>query len=121
MSDPSADLDQAVPHRLVNGRMVIMSAEEIAARAAEESAALAAPRRWEVPKLLVLQRLTAAGKLRAAIAGLKREARAQDLTDTELALREMWDAAVAIASDDAAATAFFGAIGADPAEILARP
>jgi hypothetical protein len=110
-----------VPHRMVNGVPVPLTEAEIAARAAEEAARVDAPLRWEVPKLLVLTRLTQAGKLRAAITGLRREARAEDLTDAELALREMWDAAAVIYSDDAAAAAFFTAIGADPAEILARP
>ena len=122
-ADAMADLPGAddVPHRMVQGVKVPLTEAEIAARAAEEAAYVAPPRRWEVPKLVVLNRLAAAGLLRKAIVALKREARAEDLTDAELALREMWDAAVAINSDDAAATAFLSAIGADPAEILARP
>lgn len=121
MSDPSADQADPVPHRVVNGVAVPLTAEEIAARAAEEASFVAAPARWEVPQLMVLRRLIAAGKLRVAIGALRMEAPAADLTDGELALREMWKAAAAIASDDPDAIAFFTAIGADPAEILARP
>jgi hypothetical protein len=118
---PDTVEDPAPTMRVLNGVLVPLTPDEIAARAAEEAAAVVAPLRWEVPKLLVLQRLAAAGKLRLAITALRREAPADDLTDAELTLREMWDAAVAISSDDAVAAAFFMGIGADPAAILARP
>lgn len=109
------------PHRLVNGRVVPLTAAEIAERAAEEAAFVPAPARWEVPKLKVIERLAAAGRLRTAYAALKREAPIADLSDAELALRERWDAATALFNDDADVRAFLTAIGADPAVILARP
>lgn len=109
------------PHRLVQGVKVPLTEAEIAARAAEEAAYVQPADRWEVPQLLVLRRLIAAGKLRHAMIALRMEAPAVDLTDAELALREMWKAAAALNSDDADAIGFFRAIGADPDAILARP
>ena len=109
------------PHRLVNGVKVLLTEAEIAARAAEEAAQPARVTRWEVPKLRIVERLRDAGVLRAAYMGLKLEASIADLTDAELAMRERWNAADAIKSDDADALALLRAIGADPAVILARP
>jgi hypothetical protein len=110
-----------VPHRLVNGREVALTEAEIAARAAEEAAFVPPAPRWDVPKLVVIDRLRAAGKLRLAYMALRLQAPVEDLSDDELALRERWNAARDLASDDADARAFFTAIGADAAEILARP
>jgi hypothetical protein len=109
------------PHRLVNGVRVPLTAAEIAERAAEEAAYIAPPARWEVPKLLVIERLRAAGRLRVAYMALQREAPIADLTDDELALRERWDAASVLYSDDADVITFLTAIGADAATVLARP
>lgn len=110
-----------VPHRLVNGREVPLTEAEIAARAAEEAAYVAPPKRWDVPKLVVIERLRAAGLLRVAYLALRLEAPVANLTDDELALRERWNAARDLGSDDADAIAFFRAIGADPDVMLARP
>lgn len=73
----------------------------------------------DVAKLLVVERLEAAGLLRAALAALQIDAPAADLTDAALALRERWLAAREIARDDPGALALLAAIGADPAAILA--
>jgi hypothetical protein len=110
-----------VPHRMVNGTPVPLTAEEIAARAAEEAAYVAPPKRWDVPKLLVIDRLRAAGLLRLAYMALQLDTPVANLTDDELALRERWNAARDLGSDDADARAFFSAIGADADVILARP
>jgi hypothetical protein len=109
------------PHRLVNGKPVPLTPAEVAARAAEEAAYVPPAQRWDVPKLLVIDRLRAAGLLRVAYMALRLEAPVADLTDDELALRERWNAARDIGSDDADAVAFFTAIGGDAAAILARP
>jgi len=110
------------PKRLVNGVEVLLTEDEIAAIAAEEAAIAARPPpRWEVPQLVVVDRLVSAGKLRAALAALQMDASADALSDAELVLRERWRAASALYSDDADAIAFFTAIGADAAAILARP
>lgn len=79
-----------------------------------------APLPYDVPKLLVVDRLIAAGKLRDARAALKLGVADSKITnDDELALRERWEAARVIASDDAEARGLFSAIGADPDVILA--
>lgn len=109
------------PHRIVNGVMVLLSKDEITALAAEEAARPPRVVRWEVPQLLVVRRLIAAGKLRDALAALQLDAPAEKLTDAELALRESWRAASAINSDDPDALALLAAIRADPSVILARP
>ena len=46
---------------------------------------------------------------------------AEDLTDGELAMREMWKAVADLYSDDENARGLLAAIGADPDVILARP
>lgn len=113
--------DQKQPHRLVNGIVVPLTANEIAALAAEAAAYVRPAPRWEVAQLIVVRRLIAAGLLRDALAALRLDAPADDLSDAELALRESWRAATALYSDDAEVIGFLRAIGADPAVILARP
>lgn len=113
--------EELPPHRLLNGVVVALTGVEIAARAAEEAAYVKAAPQWEVPQLVVVRRLTAAGLLRTALAGLKLDEPAADLTDAELTLRESWRAAATFYSDDPDVVAFLTAIGADPAVILARP
>ncbi len=76
---------------------------------------------YEVPKLAVIDRLVAAGLLRSARAALKLGRPDDELSDAELALRDRWDAATAIRSDDAEVRVFLAAIGADPDIILAKP
>ncbi len=120
MSDKIAE-DAEQPHRMVNGVKVLLSKEEIEALAKEEAARPPRIVRWEVPQLVVVRRLIAAGKLRDALAALQLDAAAGKLTDAELALRESWRAASAINNDDPDALALLAAIGADPAVILARP
>lgn len=121
MSDTIAAAEEDAPHRMVNGVKVPLSKEEINARAAEEAARPPRVVRWEVPQLVVVRRLIAAKKLRAALAALQLDAAVEKLSDAELALRESWRAASAINSDDPDALALLAAIGADPAVILARP
>ena len=75
--------------------------------------------RYLVPRLLVVERLEAAGKLRAALEALQLETPAADLPDPMLAVRERWLAASGIYSDDAQAIGLMQAIGADPTAILA--
>ena len=68
------------------------------------------PDRWEVRKMLVVERLIAAGKagpLRALLDGLPD------------ALRLRWDTATMIASDDSDVRAAVAALGEDPDQILA--
>lgn len=113
--------DIEAPHRVLNGVRVPLTGAEIAARAAEEAAYVAPPVRWEVPQLMVVRRLTAAGLLRQALAGLKLDEPASSLTDAELVLRESWRAAATLYSNDPDVIAFLTAIGANPAVILARP
>lgn len=78
------------------------------------------PEWWEVTKLVLVERLTAAGLLRLSRAALKIGLPDAELSDAELALRERWEAAVAIRSDDAQARQLISAIGGDPDAILAR-
>lgn len=61
-----------------------------------------------VPKLTIVDRLIAAGKLEDALA----------LLGSNVAMKARWDAATAIASDDPHMRAALGAIGADPDAIL---
>ncbi len=88
--------------------------EDVIARWAAWKAANASPPevpdRWEVRKMLVVERLIAAGKagpLRALLDGLPD------------ALRLRWDTATMIASDDADVRAAITALSEDPDEILA--
>lgn len=68
------------------------------------------PARHLVPKLLVVDRLIAAGKLSDAVAAL---------AASSLAIQQRWAAASQIYSDDPDALALLAAIGADPETILA--
>lgn len=72
-----------------------------------------------IPKLVVVERIGFAGKLRAARAALKIGQPDDALTDAELLLRERWEAASAIAPDDAQVRAFVASLGLDPDAILA--
>ncbi len=72
-----------------------------------------------VPKLVVVERIGAAGKLRDARAALKIGRPDADLTDSELLLRERWEAASTIAQDDAQVRSFLTALALDPDVILA--
>lgn len=76
---------------------------------------------WMVPKLVVVTRLGAIGKLRDARAALKMGVADSALSDAALLLRDRWTAAVEIASDDPDVKALLGAVGCDATAILARP
>lgn len=67
---------------------------------------------YPVPRLLVVERLQAAGKLAAARSALD---------NAPLLAREKWNAAQVVMSDNPDALALLLAIGADPAVILAQP
>ena len=108
-------------YRLVDGERMEIPPEDADVIRAEWAAAEAVPVRWEVPKLVIIRRLTALGILRDAYTALKLDAPIDALTDDELALRESWAAADVVFNDEAPARALFSAIGADPDEILARP
>lgn len=80
-------------------------------RAAIATAAAPVPvERWEVRKLLIIDRLVACGCFAAAMAALG---------GPGSILYERWAAAQAIGSDDAQVITLLTAIGADPAAILA--
>ena len=72
-----------------------------------------------IPKLLVVERIGLAGKLRDARAALKIGRPDDDLTDAELLLRERWEAATTIAQDDAQLRGFIATLDLDPDAILA--
>ena len=72
-----------------------------------------------VSKLLVVERIGAAGKLRDARAALKISRPDDELSDAELLLRERWEAASTIAQDDAQVRGFLTALALDPDVILA--
>jgi len=72
-----------------------------------------------VSKLLVVERIGIAGKLRDARAALKIGRADAELSDAELLLRERWEAASTIAQDDAQVRGFLAALGLDPDTILA--
>ena len=72
-----------------------------------------------IPKLLVVERIGAAGKLRDARAALKIGRPDDELSDAELLLRERWEAAATIAQDDAQLRGFLATLGLDPDAILA--
>lgn len=74
------------------------------------------PPRWPVPKLAIIERLHAAGRLVAANAALNGAGSADAIL-----LAERWYQAREVWSDDARARQFLAAIGADPDAILARP
>ena len=72
-----------------------------------------------IPKLLVVERIGAAGKLRDARAALKIGRPDDELSDAELLLRERWEAASTIAQDDAQLRGFLATLDLDPDQILA--
>ena len=72
-----------------------------------------------IPKLLVVERIGAAGKLRDARATLKIGRPDDELSDAELLLRERWEAASTIAQDDAQLRGFLATLDLDPDQILA--
>ena len=74
-----------------------------------------------LPKLLVVERIAAAGKLRDARAALRLGVADSALTDAELVLRERWQAAQDVASDDADMRHMLTVLGLDPSVILAAP
>lgn len=75
---------------------------------------------WMVDKLIVIERLGALGKLRIVREALKMEAADSTLTDDELLLRDRWNAAQMIASDDAQIRGFLHAVDIDADDILAK-
>lgn len=72
-----------------------------------------------VSKLLLVERIGAASKLRDARAALKIGRPDAELTDAELLLRERWEAASTIGQDDAQVRSFLTALALDPDVILA--
>jgi hypothetical protein len=72
-----------------------------------------------IPKLVVVERVGVAGKLRDARAALKIGRPDAELSDAELLLRERWEAASTIAQDDVQVRGFLAALGLDPDQILA--
>lgn len=70
-------------------------------------------------KLLLVERIGAAGKLRDARAALKIGRPDDELSDAELVLRERWEAASMIGQDDAQVRSFLTALALDPDVILA--
>jgi hypothetical protein len=72
-----------------------------------------------IPKLLVVERIGVAGKLRDARAALKIGRPDDELSDAELLLRERWEAATTIAQDDAQLRGFLATLDLDPDQILA--
>lgn len=72
-----------------------------------------------ISKLLLVERIGIAGKLRDARAALKIGRVDAELSDAELLLRERWEAASTIAQDDAQVRGFLAALGLDPDTILA--
>jgi hypothetical protein len=78
-----------------------------------------APPPGEITKLRLVEALGAAGKLRDAMALLKLEAPAIDLTDAELLLRERWLAAQSLNLHASEVAMLLEAIGVDPASLIA--
>jgi hypothetical protein len=81
--------------------------------------ALPTPPPGEITKLRLVEALGAAGKLREAMALLKLEAPATDLTDAELLLRERWFAARSLNLHASEVAMLLEAIGVDPASLIA--
>ncbi len=73
----------------------------------------------EITKLRLVEVLGAAGKLREAMALLKLEAPASDLTDAELLLRERWLAAQRLDLLSPEVAALLKAIGFDSSSLIA--
>jgi hypothetical protein len=78
-----------------------------------------APPPGEITKLRLVEALGAAGKLREAMALLKLEAPATDLTDAELLLRERWLAAQKLNLLAPEVAALLKAIGIDSSSLIA--
>jgi hypothetical protein len=78
-----------------------------------------APPPGEITKLRLVEALGAAGKLREAMALLKLEAPATDLTDAELLLRERWLAAQKLNVLAPEVAALLKAIGFDSSSLIA--
>ena len=78
-----------------------------------------APPPGEITKLRLVEALGAAGKLRDAMALLKLEAPATDLTDAELLLRERWLAAQKLNVLAPEVAAMLKAIGFDSSSLIA--
>lgn len=74
---------------------------------------------WLVSKLVIVNRLGALSKLRAARAALKLGVADASLTDAQLLLRDRWDAATDISSDDQDVIEVLTAIGCDAGAVLA--
>lgn len=72
-----------------------------------------------IPKLLVVERIGLAGKLRDARAALKIGRPDDELSDAELLLRERWEAATTIVQDDVQVRGFLATLDLDPDQILA--
>ena len=82
---------------------------------------VSAPLPWLVSKLIIVDRLGAMGKLRAARTALKLGVADSLLSDAELLVRDRWDSAVAIGSDDSDMRTVLGTIGVNADAILAVP
>ena len=78
-----------------------------------------APPPGEITKLGLVEALGATGKLRDAMALLKLEAPAIDLSDAELLLRERWLAAQSLNLHASEVATLLEAIGVDPASLIA--
>jgi hypothetical protein len=78
-----------------------------------------APPPGEITKLRLVEALGAAGKLRDAMALLKLEASAAELTDAELLLRERWLVAQSLNLHASEVATLLEAIGVDPASLIA--
>jgi hypothetical protein len=72
-----------------------------------------------IAKLVVVERIGMAGKLREARAALQIGKPDDDLSDAALMLRERWEAATTLAQDDPQVRGFLAALGLDPDAILA--
>ena len=81
--------------------------------------ALPTPPPGEITKLRLVETLGATGKLRDAMALLKLEAPAADLTDAELLLRERWLAAQKLNLLAPEVVALLKAIGFDSSSLIA--
>src|SRR5262249_23539900 len=84
--------------------------EHLAFQADLQAAIAVAAQHYLVPRLAIIDRLIAAGKLESALTAL----------GNDTALQARWNAATAVYADDASALALLAAIDADPAVILAR-
>lgn len=81
---------------------------------------------YDIPTALIVQRLSAIGKLRAARVAMKFDLPLDQLSDAELELQELWRANASISSDNASARLMLeriglGDVGSSVDAILARP